>query len=490
MFWFIIYVQRTKIYPKNNNIVYYKNERIDIMSTIDIKSLDKNASIHFVGIGGISMSGIAEIMLKRGFKVSGSDRSKTHITDRLEKLGAVVYEGQRAENVNGASLVVYTAAVKSDNPELTAAKEASVPTMNRAEFLGSLMKEYPEAIGIAGTHGKTTTTSILTHALLKAGTDATVSIGGELDLIGGNVRAGNSSYFLTEACEYTNSFLSFFPKIAVITNIEEDHLDFFKNIEEIRESFLKFALLTKGKGAVIACGDDENIKLALEGHGLNLHYYGLSEDAEYTAANIVYSDGLPSFDVLKNGIVITHIDLSVPGEHNIKNALASIAVCVELGLDLDVCAEGISEFYGTKRRFERKGTLNGAVLMDDYAHHPTEIKATIEAAKRLKKSKIRVVFQPHTYSRTRTLWNDFVKCFDGVDELILADIYPAREVFDGVTKSENLANDIKEHGTNVIYIDSFDKIISYLNATASENELIFTMGAGDVVKIAEVLATK
>ncbi len=460
------------------------------MSTFDIKSLNQNAVIHFVGIGGISMSGLAEIMLKRGFKVTGSDWNKTHITDRLEKLGAVVYEGQHEDNVNNASLVVYTAAAKADNPELTAAKQASIPVMNRAEFLGSLMKEYPEAVGIAGTHGKTTTTSILTHALLKAGTDATVSIGGELDLIGGNVRAGNSGYFLTEACEYTNSFLSFFPKIAVITNIEEDHLDFFKDIEEIRESFSKFALLTKGKGSVIACGDDENIRMALEGHGLNLHYYGLNEKAEYTATNIVYSSGLPSFDVVKNGEVLTHIDLSVPGEHNIKNALASIAVCVELGLDLDLCAEGISEFYGTKRRFEKKGTLNGAVIMDDYAHHPTEIKATIEAAKKLEKSRIRVVFQPHTYSRTRTLWNEFVKCFDGVDELILADIYPAREVFDGVTKSENLAEDIKKYGTNVLFMDSFDKICSYLNETASEDEVIFTMGAGDVVKIAEILTAK
>ena len=460
------------------------------MSIININSLNKNSVIHFVGIGGISMSGLAEIMLSRGFKVTGSDWKKTHITDRLEKLGAIVYEGQRSENIGAATLVVYTAAAKEDNPELEAAKEASIPILNRADFLGSLMKEYPVAIGVAGTHGKTTTTSILAHAMLKAGTDATVSIGGELDLIGGNVRAGNSSYFLTEACEYTNSFLSFFPKIAVITNIEEDHLDFFKDIEEIRESFLKFAMLTKGKGDVIACGDDENIRIALEDKELNLIYYGLGDNCEYTAKNIVYKNGLPSFDVVRSGNVITKIKLSVPGEHNIKNALASIAVCCELGLDLNICSEGISEFYGTKRRFEKKGTLNGAVIMDDYAHHPTEIKATIEAAKKLEKSKIKVIFQPHTYSRTRTLWDDFVNCFDGVDELILTEIYPAREVFDGITKSEDLAEDIKKHGINVKFMDSFDKICTYISETSAEGDVIFTMGAGDVVKIAETLTAK
>lgn len=459
-----------------------------MLSAFEINSLNKNTAIHFVGIGGISMSGLAEIMLSRGFKVTGSDWKKTHITDKLEKLGATVFEGQKYENVKNAGLVVYTAAAKQDNPEIIAAKENGITLLNRAEFLGALMKEYSQAIGIAGTHGKTTTTSILTHALLKAGTDATVSIGGELNLIGGNVRAGKSEYFLTEACEYTNSFLSFFPKIAVITNIEEDHLDFFSGIEEIRESFLNFALLTKDKGCVIACGDDENVKLALSGHGLNLHYYGLSDDMEYTATNIKYTNGLPSFDVVKDGTFLTHITLSVPGEHNIKNALASVAVCCELGLDLDKCAEGIAEFYGTKRRFEKKGTLGGALIMDDYAHHPTEISATISAAKGMNPQRLRIVFQPHTYSRTKTLWNDFVSCFDGTDELILTDIYPAREVFDGVTKSEDLAADIKKRGINVKFISSFDDICTYLKNTAADGDLIFSMGAGDVVRIADTIA--
>ncbi len=454
------------------------------MSSFSLSQLNTNSHIHFVGIGGISMSGLAEIMLKRGFKVSGSDRQKSHITDKLEKSGAAVFEGHLGENVKGADLVVYTAAAKADNPEIVTAKENGVTLLNRAEFLGALMKEYPNTICVAGTHGKTTTTSILTHALLKADTDATVSIGGELDLIGGNIRAGGNDYFLTEACEYTNSFLNFYPTVAIITNIEEDHLDFFSGLDEIIESFRKFALLTKDVGLVVACGDDENVHRALDGTDCDTHYYGIDKSNEYYADNITFTAGYPEFDVIKDGKVLSHLSLKVPGNHNIQNAVATIAVCDLLGLDIPVCADGICEFSGTHRRFEKKGTLNGATVIDDYAHHPTEIKATLSAASKFEHKKLWCVFQPHTYSRTRTLWNEFVESFDLADELIITHIYAAREVFDGVTKPENLAADIAKRGVKVRFVEKFDDIENLLKQEVSTGDVVFTMGAGNVVDLA------
>ncbi len=457
------------------------------MSRFDMSDLSENAVLHFVGIGGISMSGLAEIAQSRGYKVKGSDRSPSHITKHLEDIGVEVFIGQREENVEGADLVIYTAAVKADNPELAAARKLSIPTITRAQFLGAIMKEYPEAIGIAGTHGKTTTTSILAHALIKADTDPTITIGGELDLIGGNVRAGKSKYFLTEACEYTNSFLEFFPRIAVITNIEEDHLDFFKDLDDIISSFKKFALLTKDKGVVIACGDDKNILRALNDSGLNIFYYGLGENCYYRAVNIKYSCGYPEFDVEKGGKFILHLALHVPGEHNIKNALAAIAVCDVLNLDIKLSGEGIQEFTGTHRRFEKKGSINGATIIDDYAHHPTEIKATLKAARNFTTAKLWCIFQPHTYSRTRTLWDEFVCAFDNVDELIITHIFPAREVFDGVTRAEDLTEQIKKRGVKARYIDNFDDIANIIKKEAAKDDFVITMGAGDVYEIADNL---
>lgn len=457
------------------------------MNEPDISLLTDKDLIHFIGIGGISMSGLAEIMHMRGIGTQGSDRAESHITAGLRAMGIKVFIGQRAENLLGATLAVYTAAAKDDNPEIIEAKRLGIPLYSRAELLGAIMKHYRTAIGVAGTHGKTTTTAILSHAVLKAGVDATISIGGELDLIGGNVRAGSGDFFITEACEYTNSFLHFFPTIAVITNIEEDHLDFFKDLADIKSSFRKFALLTAGKGCTVACGDDENVRDALSGAGIDLHYYGISPGNEYRADNIRENGGFPEFDVVKNDTLLTHIRLCVPGEHNIKNAVVAVAVCELCGLDLAACTRGIEEFRGTHRRFERRGKVNGAQIIDDYAHHPTEIKATLAAASQLAHNRLWCVFQPHTYSRTRTLWKEFTEAFDGVDELILTHIYPAREVFDGVTRCEDLAEDIKKRGVSVRYIDSFEEIEDFLKENLAPGDIAFTMGAGDVVKIADKL---
>lgn len=459
------------------------------MERFTLNDIEKNAHIHFIGIGGISMSGLAHIALQMGYKVTGSDRTKTHITDELENLGAVIFEGHNAKNIEGAELCVHTAAVKMDNPEMAVAVENGIRLIDRAEFLGAIMKNYTHAVGVSGTHGKTTTTSMLAHALINADLDPTISVGGELDIINGNIRTGGSDYFVTEACEYTNSFLKFYPTIALITNIEEDHLDFFTGgIKQIRESFRNFAELTAGKGNVVALGSDENIRLALEGaDDLRITTYGMTDEYDFYPENIVCNAGFPSFDVYKNGIKLCHISLSVPGEHNILNALATIAVCDIMGVDIEKSARGIETFKGTHRRFEKKGFVNGAVIIDDYAHHPTEIKATLNAASELPHNRIICIFQPHTYSRTRTLWDEFVTAFGGADELIMTHIYAAREKNDGVTDPRKLAEDIKQTGVNARYIDDFNEIAEYVRSTAKEGDIIFTMGAGDVTEIGNML---
>ena len=457
------------------------------MKKFTLDELNNNAHIHFIGIGGISMSGLAHIAISNGCKVTGSDRTKSEITDRLESEGAVIYEGHDAKNIEGADLVVHTAAVKEDNPEMAEAVRRGIRLVDRAEFLGALMKRYKHAVGVAGTHGKTTTTSMLAHALLYADTDPTISVGGILVLIGGNIRCGKSDLFVTEACEYTNSFLKFYPTIALITNIEEDHLDFFTGIDMIRGSFRQFAELTKGTGSVVAYGEDENIKIALDGAELNIITYGMSSTNDYYAQNIVYNAGYPSFDVYKRGEKLCHISLNVPGDHNILNSLATIAVCELLGVDAEPAAKGIETFKGTHRRFEKKGFVNGAVVLDDYAHHPTEIKATLKAAKAFPHKRIICIFQPHTYSRTRTLWQEFLTAFDDADELIITHIYPAREVYDGVTDPDKLAAEIAERGINAKYIDGFEEIADYIKKNASENDIVFTMGAGDVTSIGPMI---
>jgi UDP-N-acetylmuramate--alanine ligase len=462
-----------------------------IMERFKMEDIEDGAYIHFIGIGGISMSGLAQIALKDGYKVTGSDWNKSKITEKLEHLGADIVYGHDAVNQNGienASLVVYTAAAKVDNPEIIAAKERGVRIVDRAEFLGAVMKNYSHAVGVSGTHGKTTTTSMLAHAMIHADLDPTISVGGELDLIGGNIRTGKSGYFVTEACEYTNSFLKFYPTIALITNIEEDHLDFFSGIDEIIESFRQFALLTKGIGKVVALGSDENIKKALANTDLDIITYGMDDIYNYYPKNIEYHAGFPSFDVYKDGEKKCSIQLNVPGEHNILNSLASIAVCELMGIDAKIAAEGIETFKGTHRRFEKKGFVNDAIIIDDYAHHPTEIKATLKAAKAFNPNRVVCIFQPHTYSRTRTLWNEFKEAFDNADELILTHIYAAREKFDGVTKPEDLAAQIKERGVNAKFIDDFDDIVKYVKETAQKGDIIFTMGAGDVTEIGPKLA--
>ena len=447
---------------------------------------DKTKKIFFIGIGGIGMSGLAEILLEHDFSVSGSDMNSSPMTNKLEKNGAIVHIGHKAENIEGAELVVYTAAISKDNPELLRAKELNIPMLNRAEFLGFLMKDYKYNIAISGTHGKTTTTSMFSHIALHANLDPTILVGGNLDLIKGNVRTGKSEYFITEACEYKRSFLKFFPYIGVILNVDADHLDYYKDINDIKAAFTSFIKLIPSNGYLIACAEDKNLKEILPTANCNLITYGIDE-GDIRAKNIVYSDtGCATFDVYKDNNKLFTINLNIPGRHNLLNALASIGVALSLNLPDNDIIEGLSGYFGTHRRFENKGAKDGVTVIDDYAHHPTEIKATLAAAMNYPHKKIYCVFQPHTYSRTITLFKEFTNCFSDVDELVLADIYAAREKDTGIISSTMLGDKIRETGLNCINFHNFEDIVEYLKASLKPGDLLITMGAGDVYKIGEM----
>ncbi len=450
---------------------------------------EKPIHIHFIGIGGISMSGLAEILLKEGFTVSGSDSRKSPLTIQLEKKGAQIFYGQKAENIiDGIQCIVYTAAISRDNAELIEAVSKKIPMLSRAELLGQLMKNYETPIAVSGTHGKTTTTSMISHILLEGKTDPTISVGGILKAIGGNIRVGSSGTFITEACEYTNSFLHFFPKISVILNVEEDHLDFFKDLEDIRHSFHQFAALLPADGTLVLNADIKDSSEICDGLNCHIIRYGSSADADYSARNIQYDEkGRVSFDLMRRGTLAEHIALSVTGDHNVSNALSSIAVADLLHIPMDVIQKGLLSFSGTDRRFEYKGTVGGVTIVDDYAHHPTEITATLKAAHHYPHQKLWCVFQPHTYTRTKAFFREFAEALSHADHVILADIYAARETDTLGISSQDLAGEIRTLGTDVHYFPSFNDIENFLRTNCSSGDLLITMGAGDVVNIGEDL---
>lgn len=447
-------------------------------------------NVHFIGIGGISMSGLAEILLSRGFRVSGSDWHKSALTQRLEKGGAVIYEGQTGEHITeGLDVVVYTAAVHGDNAEYKKAKELGIPLISRAQLLGQMMRNYESAVAVAGTHGKTTTTSMLTEILLKADMDPTVSVGGILPAIGGNVRIGYSGRMVAEACEYTNSFLEFYPTLSVILNIREDHLDFFKDLEDIRSSFKRFAARTPETGAVIIDTGIEAYEEIVRGLSCRVITVGPAPESDYRVTELTYDEqDHPSFTV-ESGGEIQKLRLRVPGAHNVENALAAIAAARELGAGWEAVRDGLWHFEGTKRRFELKGRFNGVTVVDDYAHHPDEIEATLTAARQMHYKKVWCVFQPHTYSRTRALFGEFVRTLALADEVVLADIFAAREACDQGIHSGMLAERIRESGTPAHCPGDFEKIENFLREKCMHGELLITMGAGDIVKVGESLVS-
>lgn len=452
----------------------------------------KPENIHFIGIGGISMSGLAEILIDEGFTVSGSDSHESELTDHLAAKGARIACGQSANNiVDGIDVVVYTAAVHPDNPEFAAARDKGLPMLSRAELLGQMMKNYENAVAVSGTHGKTTTTSMITEILLAADADPTISVGGILNSIGGNIRVGGPELFVTEACEYTNSFLSFFPTIEVILNVEADHLDFFKDLDDIRHSFRLFAEKLPDNGILVINSDITDYRKITEGLSCRVITFGKEEGSKYRAEHIRFDKlARPVFDLSVDGEIVDTVALGVPGEHNVYNSLAAVAVCTELGISQEMIRKGLWNFTGTNRRFEKKGELGGVTIIDDYAHHPQEISASLATALNYPHQKLWVVFQPHTYTRTRAFLDEFAEALSMADEVILADIYAARETDNLGISSKDIVDRIEAKGVKAHYIPSFDEIETFILENCIHGDLLITMGAGDIVKVGEKLLGK
>ena len=440
------------------------------------------------------MSGLAEILLKEGFTISGSDIKHSQITDHLEEKGAHICYQQTADNItSGIDLVVYTAAINFDtNEEYKEAVKKGIPVMSRAALLGQLMHNYKNAIAVSGTHGKTTTTSMLSQILLEADTDPTISVGGILESIGGNIRVGHSDTFITEACEYTNSFLEFFPKISIILNIEEDHMDFFKDIDDIRKSFRAFAHKLPDYGYLVLNGEIDNIPYIVEGLEADYVTFGCnSKKFNFAAENITHDSlGHDSFDYYKNGVYQDRIQLNVTGDHNVNNALAAIAVADRLNLPMEAVKKGLLSFVGAKRRFEYKGTVNNFTIIDDYAHHPTEIQATLEACKNYPHNELWCIFQPHTYTRTRAFLDDFARALSMSDHVIITDIYAAREKDTGMVHAKDIADKMSAYDVDVHDISDFKDIEKFILKNCKKNDLLITMGAGNVDSIGDSLLKK
>lgn len=452
----------------------------------------KYKHIHCIGIGGIGLSAIAEILANRGYEVSGSDMKLSNVTAHLESKGIKVYQGHDAANIKGVDLIVYSAAVSPENPELVAARAQGITAVTRAEALGALMSDYPTSIAISGTHGKTTTTSMVSLILDSANTDPTILVGGNLPEYNGNVKIGHSDYFVTEACEYMDSFLSLRPKVEIILNIDSDHLDYFKDIEHIVKSFDKFAELIPDDGIIVAYDANPFVSSIIQNvkHG-QVITFGFNPSSDFYSRNISFdSNGFPSFDVFNGDKNLGRVQLSIPGEHNIANALASIACCYTLGVDPEHIIDTLGKFHGTHRRFDIIGeTANKVRIIDDYAHHPTEIRATLKAAQNMPHNRLWCLFQPHTYTRTLALFDEFTKAFNDADVLIMAEIYAAREKNIYKISSRELINEIKKQqpAKEAYYFNSLEEIATFVGNNAQPGDIVITMGAGDVYKIAELL---
>ncbi len=447
------------------------------------------SSIYFSGIGGISMSALAQLLADAGFSVSGSDRARSAQTESLEAKGITVFYGQRAENITGSiGCVVFTAAIHPDNPEYVAAHERQIPCLTRGQLMGQIMKHYRMPIGISGTHGKTTTTSMVSEILMKADLDPTLLIGGSLNAIGGNLRIGRSGYFVTEACEYTNSFLNFSPRIGVILNIEEDHLDFFQDLADIRRSFRKYAQLLPEDGCLIINSGIPKLHEITEGLRCAVVTFGMNPEADFHPSRISYDEfARPSFLLHGPNGLQSPVSLQVPGEHNLCNALAAAAVADRLDIPAETVAQALHDYTCTNRRFEYKGTIGGVTVIDDYAHHPTEITATLRTAARYPHKTLWCVFQPHTYTRTKAFLKEFAAALALADKVVLTDIYPARETDTLGISSETLQREIQALGHECYYFPTFDEAENFLLENCINGDLLITMGAGDVLKIGESL---
>jgi len=442
--------------------------------------IDQKKKIHLIGIGGVSMNSLAELLLSMDVPVTGSDRSESPVTDRLERLGARITYAHLAENVDGAALIVRTAAVHDDNPEIIRARELGIPVMERAEAWGHLMRDYEHVVCLSGTHGKTTSTSMMTLITMEAALDPTVMVGSHLPAIDGTLRIGGKGCFVAESCEYCNSFLNFAPTVAVVLNVEADHLDFFKDINDIIHSFRSFCELTPMSGLVVVNADDANAMRCVDGINRAVKSFGLSETANVRAVDVEDVNGYYRFTVMIDGETYAKVKLSVPGRHNMLNALACCAASSFLGISGEVAARGLNKFTGSSRRFQLVGKMPcGATVVDDYAHHPSEMRATLSAAKEMHFDRILCAFQSHTYTRTKALFGDFVEALKMCDLAVLAPIYAAREQ----NTIGIYASDLAARVPGAVAFDSFDEIIDYIRREARPGDLVLTMGAGNINEI-------
>lgn len=451
--------------------------------------LGQGKSVFFVGIGGIHMSSLAMLTLKEGHRVGGSDRTKTALTERLEAAGVQVFYTHEAQHVDGYDVIVFTVAVPEDNPELCEAKRQNKPVISRADYLGYLMSSYRHRIGISGMHGKSTTTSMCAQVFIDCKTDPTVVSGAEMKLMDGAFAEGSKDkdYFLFEACEYMDSFLDFTPTLAVVLNLEMDHVDYFKNMEQVSKSFASFVDLTQQnatEGLTIYNKDDQWVLRAMQAYTGRSLTFSMYEGADYYPAHIIYERGFAEFDVMEKDSYLCHVALKIPGMHNVYNALAAVAAARVYGLPGEEIGAALTRFEGARRRMEYKGKFLGADVYDDYGHHPTEVRTTLKGASDMGYREVWCVYQPHTYSRTAVLYNQFTEAFNKADHVLMTDIYAAREANVFGVSSERLARDI---GNKAIYCDSIENAKEYLEQHISPDDLILVMGAGDIYKIFKMM---
>lgn len=447
--------------------------------------LKKVKRVHFIGIGGSGMCPLAEILHKEGYILSGSDNNETDTLKRIRSLGIPVTLGQKAENIEGAEMIIYTAALLPDNPELVAAKSSGIPTFERSKLLGAITRIYTNSICICGTHGKTTSCSMITQILIEAGFDPTAVIGGKLPLTGSNGIVGHSEHMVCESCEFVDTFLDLTPDVAVILNVDEDHLDYFKTFDNLKNSFVKFAsMATK---VIVYNGDDENtvevVNRAEKLCGKPLISFGLGENNDYRAVNIVDENEYNSFDVIHNGVNLGRVNLSIPGKHNVMNSLAVIAAAMYSGVSFDECVNGISDFTGAGRRFEKLAEINGITIIDDYAHHPLELEVTLKTAMNMGYGKVLAVFQPFTYSRTSILFDDFVRVLSIPDQCIMTEIMGSREVNTYGIYTSQLAEKIE----GSVWFNTFEEVAEYAVNHANPGDCIITLGCGDIYKAAKIM---
>lgn len=450
------------------------------MSTPHIRDF-KNKRVHMIGIGGSSMSGLAEMLLRQGYSITGSDNTHSHAVERLEAMGVKIAIGHDAKNVQDADVLVYSAAIHPDNPERAWAFAHGIPQIERAVLLGQVMEGHRDAVCISGTHGKTTTSSMLAQMLLDCGMDPAVHIGGRLDALGGGTRIGSERVFVAEACEYAGSFLHMHPTVAVVLNIEEDHLDYYKDIEHIEEAFLEFCSLLPEDGLAIGCGDDPRVLRLLSRLDRRQETFGFGPENDWQPGNLVIGDlGRPQLDVLYRGQTICRVSLRVAGRFNILNALAALAAAHALGADMEKAAASLNSFAGAHRRFEHTGDIDGVHMYHDYGHNPTEMRGAISVACQQRANHVWAVMQPHTYSRVKTLFNEYLTCTEDADHTLVTDIYAAREVDPGDINSQMLVDGMKAHGIDAVLTPTFDDTEAYLRAHWQPGDLVLTMGCGNI----------